>query len=52
MLSRWERAEPWIGIGAFLALNGLIIGLGYAVPGAIVVGVSIAGFVAQSRRRE
>jgi drug/metabolite transporter (DMT)-like permease len=49
------HASVWpfgIGLGAFLAFNGLILGLGFAVPGAIVIGVSVAGFVAQTRRRD
>jgi hypothetical protein len=48
------HASPWpfgIGVGAFLAANGLILGFAYAVPGVIVVGISIAGVVAQTRRR-
>jgi len=39
-------------VGAFLALNGLILGFAYAVPGAIVIGVSLAGVIAQTRRRD
>jgi hypothetical protein len=49
------HASIWpfgIGVGAFLAFNGLVLGFVYAVPGAIVVGISIAGIVAQSRRRD
>jgi hypothetical protein len=49
------HASLWpfgIGVGAFLAFNGLILGFAYAVPGAIVVGVSVAGVVAQTRRRD
>jgi hypothetical protein len=49
------HASIWpfgIGVGAFLAFNGLVVGPGYAVPGAIVIGGSIAGLVMQSRRRE
>jgi len=49
------HASLWpfgIGVGAFLAFNGLILGFAYAVPGAIVVGVSVAGIVAQTRRRD
>ena len=40
-----------IGLGALLAANGLIIGLGFAIPGIVVLGASVAGFVSQSRRR-
>jgi len=49
------HASLWpfgIGVGAFLAFNGLIVGFAYAVPGAIVVSASIAGLVAQTRRRD
>ena len=49
------HASLWpfgIGVGAFLAFNGLILGFAYAVPGAIVVALSIAGLVAQTRRRD
>ena len=40
-----------IGLGAALAANGLIVGVGFAIPGIVVLGVSVAGFVSQSRRR-
>ena len=40
-----------IGVSAFLTFNGLILGLGYAVPGAILMAMSLAGFIAQSRAR-
>ena len=40
-----------IGVGALLAVNGLVVGLGYAIPGLVVLAVSIAGLVSQSRRR-
>jgi hypothetical protein len=49
------HASLWpfgIGVGAFLAFNGLVLGFAYAVPGAIVVGLSVAGVVAQTRRRD
>jgi len=49
------HASLWpfgIGVGAFVALNGLVLGFAYAVPGAIVVGISVAGIVAQTRRRD
>jgi hypothetical protein len=48
------HASVWpfgIGIGAFLAFNGLVLGFAYMVPGAIVIGASIAGLILQSRRR-
>jgi hypothetical protein len=40
-----------IGLSAFLAFNGLILGLGYAVPGIILMVMSLAGFISQSRAR-
>ena len=40
-----------IGVGALLAANGFILGIGFAIPGVVVLGLSIAGLVAQSRRR-
>jgi predicted MFS family arabinose efflux permease len=40
-----------IAVGAALAVNGLIVGLGYGIPGLVVIVVSLAGFISQSRRR-
>jgi hypothetical protein len=40
-----------IAVGALLAANGLIVGLGYAIPGIVVLAVSVGGLVSQSRRR-
>ena len=40
-----------IGVGALLAANGLIVGVGFAIPGLVVLGASVAGLVSQSRRR-
>jgi hypothetical protein len=40
-----------IGVSAFLAFNGLILGLGYALPGIVLMVLSIAGLIAQSRAR-
>lgn len=40
-----------IGFGLFLAANGLILGLAWTVPGAVLVATSVGGFVVQSRRR-
>ena len=40
-----------IGVGALLAVNGLIVGVGYAVPGLVVLAIAIVGLVSQSRRR-
>ena len=40
-----------IGVGALLAANGFILGIGFAIPGVVVLGLSVAGLVAQSRRR-
>ena len=47
-----ESVWPFgIGFGVFLAFNGLILGLAWALPGAVIVATSLGGFVAQSRRR-
>lgn len=46
--SVWPLA---IGVGAALAINGMILGWPYAVPGAAFLALGVAGFVAQSRRR-
>ena len=47
-----ESVWPFgIGFGVFLAFNGLILGLAWTVPGAVIVATSLGGFVAQSRRR-
>jgi hypothetical protein len=40
-----------VGVGALLAVNGLIVGVGYAIPGLVVLAVAIVGLVSQSRRR-
>lgn len=40
-----------IGVGAVLAANGLIVGVGYAIPGLVVLAIAVVGFVSQSRRR-
>jgi hypothetical protein len=40
-----------IGVGAWLAVNGLIVGVGYAIPGLVVLAVAIIGLIGQSRRR-
>jgi hypothetical protein len=40
-----------IAVGALLSANGLIVGLGYAIPGIVVLAVSVGGLVSQSRRR-
>ena len=41
-----------IGFGVFLAANGLILGLAWTVPGAVLVATSVGGFVLQSRHRQ
>jgi hypothetical protein len=49
------HASPWpfgIGVGAFLLFNGLVLGFAYIVPGLLVVAISIAGLIAQTRRRD
>ncbi len=48
------EASPWpvgIGLGLALALNGLLIGTWFLVPGATLLAVSLAGFARQSRHR-
>jgi hypothetical protein len=40
-----------IGVGALLAVNGLIVGVGYVIPGLVVLAVAIVGLISQSRRR-
>jgi len=40
-----------IALGAALAVNGLIVGLGYAIPGLVVIAASLTGFIGQSRHR-
>jgi Cytochrome c oxidase subunit IV len=40
-----------IGVGLFLAFNGLILGLAWTLPGAVLVATSVGGFVRQSRQR-
>jgi uncharacterized membrane protein YfcA len=48
------HASVWpfgIGFGVFLAFNGLILGLAWTVPGAVLVATSVGGFVLQSRHR-
>jgi len=47
-------ASVWpiaVGVGTALALNGLIIGWAYAVPGVTMLALAVVGFVVQSRRR-
>lgn len=47
-------SSPWpfgVGLGATLVLNGLLIGTWFLVPGAMVLGVSVAGLARQSRWR-
>ncbi len=47
-----ESVWPFgIGLGVFLAFNGLILGPAWALPGAVIIATSLGGFVAQSRRR-
>jgi hypothetical protein len=49
------EASVWpfvMGLGALVALNGLILSWAYAVPGAALLVFGVVGFVAQGRRRE
>ena len=41
-----------IGFGLFLAVNGLILGPAWTLPGAVLVATSVGGFVRQSRHRD
>ncbi len=41
----------WMGVAAFLVVNGLIVGSWFLVPGAIVLAIGVAGYAAQSRSR-
>jgi hypothetical protein len=60
--ARPEEEEPYlphssvwpfgIGFGLFLAANGLILGPAWTLPGAVLVGTSVGGFVLQSRYRQ
>jgi hypothetical protein len=48
------HASVWpfaIGVGALLAVNGAIVGFGYAIPGLVVLALAVIGLVSQSRRR-
>jgi hypothetical protein len=40
-----------IGLGVLLAVNGMIVGFGYAIPGLVVLAIAVVGFISQSRRR-
>jgi hypothetical protein len=40
-----------IGVGALLAVNGMIVGFGYAIPGLVVLAIAVVGLISQSRRR-
>ena len=40
-----------VGVGAWLTVNGMVVGFGYAIPGLVVLALSISGLIAQSRRR-
>jgi hypothetical protein len=49
------EASIWpfgMGLGALAALNGLIVGWAYAVPGAVLLLLATAGLVSQGRRRD
>ncbi|MEY2449517.1 MAG: hypothetical protein QOH79_2993 [Acidimicrobiaceae bacterium] len=40
-----------MGVGALLAVNGMVVGFGYAIPGVVVLMIAIVGLISQSRRR-
>lgn len=49
------HASVWpffVGAAALVAANGLALGLFALVPGVIALGVALAGYAGQSRRRE
>lgn len=41
----------WIGLAAFLFTNGLVLGVWFLVPGAVLLLIGLVGFVRQSRAR-
>jgi hypothetical protein len=41
----------WIGIGALLIGNGLILGSWFLIPGGLVFALGIGGYAAESRAR-
>lgn len=41
----------WIGVAAFLVTNGLVLGIWFLVPGALLLLAGVVGFVRQSRAR-
>ena len=41
----------WIGVAAFLVTNGLVLGIWFLVPGALLMLGGVVGFVRQSRAR-
>jgi hypothetical protein len=48
------HASVWpfgIGLGALLAVNGMIVGFGYAIPGLVLLAIAVIGLISQSRRR-
>lgn len=41
----------WIGLAAFLLTNGLVLGIWFLVPGAVLLAIGVVGFLRQSRAR-
>lgn len=41
----------WIGVAAFLVSNGLVLGIWFLVPGALLMTAGLIGFIRQSRAR-
>ena len=54
--AQWlPHASVWplgTGLGLTLVFNGLLIGVWFLLPGAIVLGLSLFGFAIESRRRD
>lgn len=41
----------WIGVAAFLVTNGLVLGIWFLVPGALLMTAGVIGWIRQSRAR-
>ncbi|CAN5544110.1 hypothetical protein BH20ACT2_BH20ACT2_05500 [soil metagenome] len=51
----WFPHSSWwpfgVGVGAWLVCNGLILGTWALIPGAMVLALTVVGFIAQTRTR-